>query len=110
MAQETIQCVMAMSQEAQETCYRAQESLLRYKLMCQKLLGQPNVPYLWSFRLFCSFTNSDFLEFPENSTRSCTSFWPGNVFFWFEDIQTLPSSQASVENLPFGHRYNILGA
>ena len=33
MAQETIQCVMAMSQEAQETCYRAQESLLRYKLM-----------------------------------------------------------------------------
>lgn len=31
-------------------------------------------------------------------------------FFWFEDIQTLPSSQASVENLPFGHRYNILGA
>ena len=31
-------------------------------------------------------------------------------FFGFEDIQTLPSSQASVGNLPFGHRYNILGA
>ena len=29
---------------------------------------------------------------------------------FFEDIQTLPSSQGSVENLPFGHRYNILGA
>ena len=32
------------------------------------------------------------------------------VFFGFQDIQTLPSTQASVENLHFGHRYNILGA
>ena len=33
MAQENSQCAQAMSQEAQETCHRVQESLLRYKLM-----------------------------------------------------------------------------
>ena len=62
--QETIQCAQATSQEAQETCHGVIQIILQFHQ----------------------------LRFPENSTRSCcTSFLA--MFFWFEDIQTLPSSR-----------------
>ena len=57
---------------------------------------------------FWWFTNLDFLEFQEISTISCTRFLA--ILFWFEDIQTLPSTRKFEETLPCWHRYNSLGA
>ena len=66
------------------------------------------MPHLQSLGLYSSFTNSDFLEFQETSTLSWTRFLA--IFFGFEAIQTLALPQGSVETLPFGHRFNSLGA
>ena len=58
------------------------------------------------FRTF--FEDIDFLEFQEISTLSCTGFQA--IFFGFEDIQSMASTQKFEETLPFGHSYNSLEA
>ena len=45
------------------------------------------MPHLWSLGLYCSFTNSDFLEFQETSTLSCTHFLDPQIDFL--DLQDL---------------------
>ena len=61
-----------------------------------------------SFRLYCSFTNSDFLKIqlvPAQASWQCFFFGLKTDLALFEE-----ASQGSVGNLSFGHRYNILGA
>ena len=72
-------------------------------------LRRPRKRAMESFRLYCSFTNSDFLKIQLVPAQAS---WQCFFLVWrHPDLALLEeASQGSVGNLSFGHRYNILGA
>ena len=106
MVQETIKYAQETCQECQETCHRVHESSLGYNFMQQQLLEQPNMPNIQSLGLYCIITNSDFLEFQETLTLSCTRFLASQeaenscADSPYRDLQE--SKRASCWDQPFG--------
>ena len=64
------------------------------------------MPYLQSLVLYNTFTNSDFLEFQETSTLSCTRFLASqereNSARYLPNIDCKESERTSFPDQPFG--------